>query len=77
MNMYIHQNMAVNLIFICSEFWTQFFQKETNVSANVEPVWLDFLVVSVTAMVGMQIFWFPIKFVFSLWKNEQVSNEKQ
>ena len=56
MNMYIHQNMAVNLIFICSEFWTQFFQKEINLCANVEPVWLDFLVVSVTAMVGMQIF---------------------
>ena len=43
----------------------------------MEPVWLDFLVVNVTDMVGMQIFWFPIKFVFSLWKNEQVSNEKQ
>ena len=49
--------MAVNLIFICSEFWTQFFQKKkTNLSANVEPVWLDFLVVNVTSMVGMQIF---------------------
>ena len=35
--------------------------KTTNLSSNLEPVSLDFLIAKGMAMVAMKIFWFPIK----------------
>ena len=50
---------------------------DSNLSSNMEPVQLDFLVANVTAMVGMEIFWFPIQFGSAYQENEQVSSQKQ
>ena len=38
----IEPRINASLILICSEFWTQFSQKQTNLSSNVVPIRLDF-----------------------------------
>ena len=41
------------------------------------PVGLDVLVAKVMSTVAMQIFWFPVKFGFSLPKKEPISAQKR
>lgn len=50
--------------------------KKTNLSSNLEPVSLDFLIAKGMAMVAMKIFWFPIKLELRLSKSESNFSSK-
>lgn len=45
----------MSLVLICSKFWTQFIQEQTNMTSNVVPVLLRFLVSLGATMVGLGV----------------------
>lgn len=47
---------STSLVLICSKFWIEFVQKQTNLSSKVVPMQLDFSVGKSMARVSMQIY---------------------
>ena len=45
----------MSLVLICSKCWTQFIQEQTNMTSNVVPVLLRFLVSLGATMVGLGV----------------------
>ena len=69
-------NIKKHNYLISFKFWTYLIQKETNLSSNVVPLELDYLVAKGTTTFDMQIFCFSIKFGLNLSKNEHNFNPK-